>query len=604
MTAIAERGTVLDRDDVDLLLGLTPPGIDELGGLLELARLARTTPSEIVVVDTAPTAHTLSLVAIPELLGRLADVFAALESKADVLAAHFGRRAGASPGAEAVASLARQAGDLQDLLRDRRRTAFTWVSLAEDLSVAESADGLGALAEAGIEVSALVINRVLGPGSSRARRCESCRARRRAEVGAIASLRAMNGLPPLRYLPELAVEPRGVAALTKVERLLEAPNGGARYAGALREASPRSTRSTRDVPEPSERAEGSVFERWRGARLLLFGGKGGVGKTTCAATAALELADARPRETVLLVSTDPAHSLGDVLAAPASDEPRRIPHGPPNLWVRELDSRAAFEGWLASAGADAETVLDGLTGEVRFGDAPRGGGVGSHLLEWLPAGLDELIGILSLLDALFGPGVSEGPPPKRRRRVSSSLPPDRYDRVVVDTAPTGHALRLLAMPEVALEWDHALMSLLLKYREVVSPGRFGSELLDLAARLKRLIALLREPEASRFVVVARPAHLVVAETSRLVATLAEMGIAVREVIANAVVAPRCATCRPQSEGQKTSLEALGSVGRKRGRSAGCDIIFAPASFAPPRGLANLRIWSHAWSLRAPSESSP
>jgi arsenite-transporting ATPase len=75
---------------------------------------------------------------------------------------------------------------------------------------------------------------------------------------------------------------------------------------------------------------------------VLFGGKGGVGKTTCAAAAAIDVALSAPDLRVLLLSADPAHSVGDVLEAAAGDDPHPIPGGPPNLLVRELDAGKAF----------------------------------------------------------------------------------------------------------------------------------------------------------------------------------------------------------------------------------------------------------------------
>src|SRR5262249_2833562 len=77
------------------------------------------------------------------------------------------------------------------------------------------------------------------------------------------------------------------------------------------------------------------------ARLVFFGGKGGVGKTTAAAAAAIDLAEARRAQNVLVLSTDPAHSLGDALDVDLSDEPRKIPNGPKNLVARELDAAKA-----------------------------------------------------------------------------------------------------------------------------------------------------------------------------------------------------------------------------------------------------------------------
>ena len=134
------------------------------------------------------------------------------------------------------------------------------------------------------------------------------------------------------------------------------------------------------------------------------------------------------------------------------------------------------------------------------------GGVG-ELLDLTPPGIDELIAVSSLLDALFG--VDGGEP--------------AYDLVIVDTAPTGHALRLLEMPELALAWDHYLLSLLLKYREAVGLGDLAAGLVELSRNLKRFQELLRDPARCRFVVVTRAAELPRRETARLLRSLRGSG---------------------------------------------------------------------------------
>src|ERR1700757_2860519 len=94
------------------------------------------------------------------------------------------------------------------------------------------------------------------------------------------------------------------------------------------------------------------------------------------------------------------------------------------------------------------------------------------LLDLAPPGIDEIFAIVSLVDALE-------PATKARRRAP-------WDTVVVDTAPTGHTLRLLRMPSIAREWTHALLGVLLKYRRVLGLGELASDVLAFARRLRAL----------------------------------------------------------------------------------------------------------------------
>ena len=166
---------------------------------------------------------------------------------------------------------------------------------------------------------------------------------------------------------------------------------------------------------------------------VFVGGKGGVGKTTTSAALAVKLASSYENELkVLVVSTDPAHSLGDAL-----DEDLRKGRGKPvmmtdpitsgRLYACEVDAGAALENFREQLEAfDISRLADAL------GVSPEmleGFGLSefSGLLNNPPPGLDELVALSNVLD-------------------TDSVAGD-FDVVVVDTAPTGHTLRLLALPQ-------------------------------------------------------------------------------------------------------------------------------------------------------------
>ena len=161
--------------------------------------------------------------------------------------------------------------------------------------------------------------------------------------------------------------------------------------------------------------------------------------------------------------------------------------------------------------------------------------------------------------------------------------------MVVDTAPTGHALRLLEMPELALAWDHYLLSLLLKYREAVSLGDLAAELVELSRSLKRLEALLRDPARARFVAVTRAAELPRRETVRLLRSLKTLEIAVPAVVLNALPPAECARCGGSAGAAGALRKDLRRLGLDR-----CAIMNAPALFPPPRGVARLAAWVQRW----------
>jgi len=200
-------------------------------------------------------------------------------------------------------------------------------------------------------------------------------------------------------------------------------------------------------------------------------------------------------------------------------------------------------------------------------------------MDLAPPGLDELFGILTLVDSLF-----------------RTVPPP-HDLVIVDTAPTGHALRLLAMPAGALEWVHALLAILLKYRAVMGLGELASDLLAVARELRELGELLRDAARTRVVAVTRPAALPRLETIRLLGGLRRLAIPVGAVIVNSVTPSGCARCRRTVARERRELAALTAAVRSAAGER-CAMILAPAESPPPGGVEGLEDWLRRWQWRA------
>ena len=173
-------------------------------------------------------------------------------------------------------------------------------------------------------------------------------------------------------------------------------------------------------------------------RLVFVGGKGGVGKTSTSSAVAVKLADSGL--STLVVSTDPAHSLGDALMQDLSGGTPVAVNGCDNLYAMEVETteavarfREAVGGFRASdlgLGGLAEEVI-GQLGLNEFAD----------ILDNTPPGLDELLALAEVLALVRGDATAGGDGAGDAELASAG-----YDRVVFDTAPTGHTLRLLAFP--------------------------------------------------------------------------------------------------------------------------------------------------------------
>jgi arsenite/tail-anchored protein-transporting ATPase len=250
-------------------------------------------------------------------------------------------------------------------------------------------------------------------------------------------------------------------------------------------------------------------------RILFFGGKGGVGKTTC--SAAVALAASRTGRRVLLVSTDPAHSTSDIFERPFTSEEREIL---PNLFGLEID--AAFEAGRYVAGVKAQIAK-------MFSPSVLGA---AHRQIDLAASM---------------PGVGDVALFERLTQIVAARE-SAYDLVVFDTAPTGHTVRLLQMPELLRTWIDALAG---QRRRAVERDRTirvdesGSTedepdpiVVALARRRQRLEEVrtrLVEHRDTSFVLVLVPERLPIEETARAAAALGESGIDVGSLIVNRVL---------------------------------------------------------------------
>lgn len=556
LEAIALQGTWLDRDDVERLLRLSLPGIDELAALLEIDRLAHARRYELVVVDTAPTGHTLRMLAMPDTLMAVSRVFDRMREKQRVIQQALRGSWSEGPEDRLIAELAHTSQRLHLLLRDGARTKLDWVTLAEPLAVAETTDAVESLNAAGIHVRTIIINRLTPTPVSR---CGHCEARRAFEATSVRSLHALGAAV---HVEARAAEPRGIRALAPI-------------AAEIHREPPAIPAVAAPVRRWRAKVAGRAVAPWQllgtETRLVLLGGKGGVGKSTCAATVALSACRRWPDRRVLLISTDPAHSLSDVFAQTLDDRPALVTGAPANLSVRELDAGKVLALLQQEYAEAIDRMFDRLRGQSAF-DATHDRAVMRTLIDLAPPGLDELAAVLDTTDAL-------------------AADPPEWDLIIMDTAPTGHALRLLEMPALIHDWTHALMSILLKYQEITPLGELGALLVRLSKGLRSLRELLADPQQTAFIAVARPAVLPRLETERLITRLSALGIAVPAVLANALGRGRCVSCRKIAAAQERELAALRRTveGRPLRR-----LVITPTLVPAPRGAADVAAWGQSW----------
>lgn len=266
-------------------------------------------------------------------------------------------------------------------------------------------------------------------------------------------------------------------------------------------------------------------------KLILFGGKGGVGKTTFASSAGVYLAGKGKK--TLLVSTDPAHSLSDSLGTQIGGAIKNA--GVAGLDALEINAEKEFSAFKAQY----DRQLRGLFETSSYLDSED---VDAILSQQLP-GMDEVMGLKRVIEL-----VREG----------------EYDKYVVDTAPTGHALRLLHLPELLDQWIKAVSKIRWKYRYMVTrfSGSYRPDAADdLLVSMKKWVIhmgeALKDQRLCEFIAVTIPEAMAVEETARLIDSIRRYGIRIRHLIINNIFPmDSCAFCAEKRKGQERYIRAM------------------------------------------------
>ena len=597
-SAAEEVVAKLGLDDLSDILDSTPPGLDELLALAEVLSLVQPSESaadaaadgaaadggaagvaaagyERIVLDTAPTGHTLRLLAFPAFLDNLLTKLVALKGRLlgaiALLQGLLG--SGVDPAAKIEAAVAklqawkRRVTNLQALLTDPDVTDFVVVAIPSRLSVAESARLLSSLVAQDVPVSQLVVNQLIAPDATLAY-LQKLQQEQRRSLAAIDSGASALSTLALSRVPFFDLEMRGVYPLKFL--------GGVAFGGEHAAAWDSTLRAPSD-------------------RFVLVGGKGGVGKTTT--SAALAVACAEEGHNTLVISTDPAHSLGDALCVELGDGKVARVEGVAGASLYEAEIQ------VDEAVAEFRKLVGGVAEGVGGGGGALDGGVGladfADLFDAVPPGVDELVALAKIV------GLA--------RRDELGL---HFDRVIVDTAPTGHTLRLLTYPDFLDRFIDRLLtirerfdgaaslvggatSMLNNIGSVInraagapSPPPWGAQasaasaggaaeerggvaaLRDFQQQMRELQTLLHDQATTEFCIVSIPTGLAIAESERLLLALRDEGIAVNNCVLNRLVTDDAADgyLGRLAKGQQGCVAELEELAQR------CDVAVTPVPY--------------------------
>jgi arsenite-transporting ATPase len=518
---VVESGTIFSRAEIEPLLDTTIPGMAEVAALLAIDDLLASGEYDEIVVDTAPVGHTLRLFEMPTHFSRFLDFLDVASSRDQWLAQRFARGGTSSP--PFLEKWRKSVERVQHALRDQN-SRIVLVTTPEKFALNESVRAVEALLAPDLDmrVREIVLNRaVLRAGS-----CSRCQLR-------AAEFRRGTEFVQ-RHFPRVTLhvgEDEG-SPISGAENLL---------AFARRIFTGTKTRLRTKSPPTRELEFEPVPWPDLSTPLSLTVGKGGVGKTTISAALAFHHRSAH-RAPVTVCSTDPAPSLDDVFQQEVANDVVSV-LGDGGLRAVELDSVAEFTRWSEGVKRKLEGALmsdvRGLHVDFSFDRQ-----VITALLDVVPPGVDEIFAIFRILDLL---SVHKG-------------------KLVIDMAPTGHALELLRMPQRMQLWTRLLLKSLAAHRTLPLAQDVAVEIAGVGQRFRVLEQKLEDPRQSRLWPVMLAETLPDRETGRLLQQIDDIGLHAAPVIVNRVIFSEdtgtCQRCRRAHAWQMATLGML----RRRMRS--------------------------------------
>jgi len=422
---------------------------------------------DLVIFDTAPTGHTVRLLELPEAWSK------------SISEAEAGAGQTCIGPAAAIAEAKVKYERALAALRDRSLTRFAFVLHPEATAIAETRRAGAELARLGIVTTEIIVNGILPAEEAESPFFAARIAMQQRYLAEIA-----RQLPvPTRRVPLLDGEVRGIARLRALVPLLV-------DADAARPAFGGSDLPPSRKPVDDDAAVRRALLPDKGPRTVFFAGKGGVGKTVVSCAAAVW--SARQGRRTLLVTTDPAAHIGQVLGAAVGTEPGPV-DGVPGLWAARVDAKAAAVAYTDRIIADA----------VARGRSPQS--------------------VAAMREELDSPCTEEMAAFDQFIELASR---DSFDVTVFDTAPTGHTMRLLELP---IDWSRQI-----DVKVFASVDTAAAD--DVAkARFAGVIDMMRDPARSTFAFVMYPESTPIVEAGRAIVELKSLGIPLGLVVANMVL---------------------------------------------------------------------
>lgn len=491
---LVERGSFVEGEDLTPVWDLEWPGVDELMGLLEIQRLFDENAVDRVVVDMAPSGHALNLFGLMDFLDNLLESLELFQEKHRTIGRSLTGQHRRDEADTFLEEMRDKLAGGRNRLQDAARTACFAVAIPEPMSWVETQRFLDALETLKIPVGGLFVNHIV----SETRDGDRFREQRQL----LAQFVELAGEKPLFLVPELPEEPLGVKSLDTLFSKAELLGKEEKWAAEAEAAS--------QIPQTATFPDAPKFPDFLevGRRLLIVGGKGGVGKTTVASAIALGMAHRHPDRRIRIISIDPAHSLGDAFGRPLGHAAIAIAD---NLEGQEIDADRVLDRFREDYLWELAEMMGGDSGESGSLKLAYGPEAWRRIVSQSLPGLDEMLSLVEVMELLES---------------------GDQDLIILDTAPTGHLLRFLEVPAAMSDWLAWIFKLWIKYQNVLGRVEFMGRLRSLRQRVVKAQKHLRDPDYTEFIGVVQNREAVLAEAERLVRAVENKEIAQNYIVHN------------------------------------------------------------------------
>jgi arsenite/tail-anchored protein-transporting ATPase len=508
---IASEGTFFSNDEIQQFFDLSLPGLDEFMALIEVIDLLESDTYDHIILDTAPTGHTLRLLEMPNLMQSYVNVLIAMRKKHHAVVSLLTKRYVKDAADLYIEKMVAGITKVKNTLTDPSKSSFYVVSIPESMSVMETQRLISHLEAYNIQVGGLLINRVLNDN------CSFCTSRFESQKPYIQNLKQLSKTSNIQEVPLFPFEMQKdkIKVLTSFLFEKNISNSNELFSGE----STKIASNSLTIPKST--------------KYLFIGGKGGVGKTTC--SSAIALTESKSRKTLLL-STDPAHSLQDSLGVSIGNKIKKVQD---NLYAVELDARNELVRFKQQYKNEITNFFSSVfkTSTVGTIDAPYDRKVIEQLVELSPPGIDEIMAL---------------------KQMINFTTEESYDLYIFDTAPSGHTIRLLEMPELAQKWASTLLDILDKYPLSLDLGDTLQSLLD---AIKKVRSILQDSSKTSFGVVTIAENMSVLESKKLLSSLNNLKVPVSFLLANKLIPESdCKFCSSIRFNQSARLEEIKKLG--------------------------------------------